>query len=411
MKPKKSTAISSRPTLFVAIPAMNEMEYLPATIKAIEQQQTRYEYQVYICVNQPDAWWEDEAKKDVCRNNQETLHWLRTLQSPRIHLIDHSSQGRGWDNKNYGVGYARKVLFDTIRQQANPNDLIISLDADTVFDEKYFQSVGDTMHRYPNWVALSLPYYHPLTGREDVDRAILRYELYLRNYFINLSLISSPYTFTAIGSAIILRVSALNKIGGITPVKSGEDFYLLQKLRKMGIVGNWNPVIVQPASRFSSRVFFGTGPAMIKGNAGDWSSYPIYHCSLFQEIEDSYKLIETLFTQNIKTPFLQFLEQQFKDSDLWGPLRKNYNTLPQFTKAFHQKADGLRLLQYLKQEQSRRQLHDIDSLKANWSFFQLPLPDFLSRAQTLEDFSTKELSILRDTLYDLETHLRQKEAQ
>ena len=410
MKPKNSAVTSSRPTLFIAIPAMNEMDYLPATMKAIERQQTDYNFQVYICVNQPDTWWNDDEKKAICRNNEATLQWLRTLQNPHLHLIDHCSPGCGWDNKNYGVGYARKVLFDTIRQQAKPKDLIISLDADTVFDDNYFQSVGDTMHQHPNWVALSVPYYHHLTGQPDVDRAILRYELYLRNYFINMFLIGSPYTFTAIGSAIVLRISALNKIGGITPVKSGEDFYLLQKLRKMGIVGNWNPVSVKPAARFSSRVFFGTGPAMIKGNAGDWSSYPIYHYSLYQEIADSYKLIDTLFAQNTETPFFHFLEQQFKDADLWGPIRKNYNTLPQFTKAFHQKADGLRLLQYLKQEQSRRQLSDTDSLKANWQYFQLPMPEFLSRTNTLEELSTEELATLRDTLCHLENKLRQEEA-
>ena len=411
MKPKKSAATSSRPTLFIAIPAMNEMEYLPATMQAIERQQTNYDFQVYICVNQPDLWWNDEEKKAICLNNEATLHWLRTLQHPHLHLIDHSSPGHGWDTRNYGVGYARKVLFDCIRQQARANDLIISLDADTVFDENYFQSIGDTMHQHPDWVALSVPYYHQLTGQNDVDRAILRYELYLRNYAINMFLIGSPYSFTAIGSAIALRISALNKIGGITPVKSGEDFYLLQKLRKMGIVGNWNPVSVQPAARFSSRVFFGTGPAMIKGNTGDWSSYPIYHHSLYQEIAESYNLIEKLFTQNTETPFFHFLEQQFKDADLWGPIRKNYNTLPQFTKAFHQKADGLRLLQYLKQEQNLRQLTDIDSLKANWDYFQLSTPDFLSHAHSLEELSTEELDNLRDALCQLENRLRQEDAQ
>lgn len=398
------------PELFIAIPAMNEYDYLPATIRAISNQVCRYKVHLYICVNQPENYWAEEEKIDICHNNQKTLEWLKSLELPNLHLIDHSTQGMGWDNKNYGVGYARKVLFDAILSTAHPNDILISMDADTVFNENYFQSIGDTFHKQRNWEAISVPYYHKLTEDDNVNRAILRYELYLRNYALNMFLIGSPYAFTAIGSAIAIRISALKKIGGITPVKSGEDFYLLQKLRKMGIVGNWNPEQVNPASRFSSRVFFGTGPAMIKGNAGDWSSYPIYHHQLYQEIEECYQLIETVYTEDIEKPFFTFLHQQFKEENLWIPLRKNFNTLAQFTKGFHQKVDGLRILQYLKQEQDKRHYTDFDSLKENWKYLNLPYYEPLFKAESLKALSTDDLQQLRNILWEEENQYRKNDA-
>ncbi len=95
-----------------------------------------------------------------------------------------------------------------------------------------FNRLLNTFKHHPDAVALSVPYYHNLTGDEEKDRAILRYEIYMRYYAINLWRIGSPYNFTAVGSAMALPVWAYRAIGGITPHKSGEDFYFIQKLRK-----------------------------------------------------------------------------------------------------------------------------------------------------------------------------------
>jgi hypothetical protein len=204
-----------------------------------------------------------------------------------------------------------------------------------------------------------------------------------------------------------MRISALRKIGGITPMKSGEDFYLLQKFRKMGPVSNQNDTIVYPASRFSSRVYFGTGPAMIKGDRGDWNSYPIYHHSLFDEIGDCYKQIKTLYQNDISSPFIDFLKEQYQEDDLWGPLRKNSKSLAQFTKAFHEKADGLRILQYLKATNQALNKDDWSSLKENYThFFQSDIPSFLKSKNSFDELSTAELDRLRDKLFEKESYFR-----
>ena len=367
--------------LFVAIPALDELDFLPDTLAAIARQKTEFPFSVYICVNQPDEWWNDAEKIEICRNNQKLLRFLENFNDFHINIIDKTSVNNGWSVNKSGVGYARKALFEEIYKTADDDDVIISLDADTLFNESYFQSIGENF-RQNKIEVLSLPYYHKLTNDESANRAILRYEIFMRNYFINMHRIGSPYAFTAIGSAIALKVRALRRIRNITPLSSGEDFYLLQKLRKMTPISNYNSEMVYPAARFSSRVLFGTGPAMIKGSSGNWESYPIYHHSLFDKIKETYNIIPELFTEDKETEFIAFLKEQYKTDDLWSPLRKNFKTLPQFTRAFHEKADGLRILQFLKAKNNELGMSDEPRM------------------------SVSELSEMRDILFNVEMGLR-----
>lgn len=394
------------PHLHIAVPAIDELKYLPATLEDIAKQKFSSTFTVYVCVNQPDEWWDEEEKRGICEQNQELIQFLIQYPHFPIVVLDFSTKGKGWQGKKHGVGWARKALFDHILQTSSDEDIIISLDADTRFGATYFQSIFDQLIN-SNINTISVPYYHNLTEDDRANRAILRYELYMRNYALNMYEIGSPFNFTAIGSAIAMRVRGLRKIGGITPMKSGEDFYLLQKFRKMGPISNWNSELVYPATRFSSRVYFGTGPAMIKGDQGDWNSYPIYHHSLFEEIRRCYAQIETLFHTNISSPFLEFLKEQYQESDLWGPLRKNSKTVAQFTKAFHEKADGLRILQYLKATNQSVPLDDLHSFKENYThFFQSDPPRFLENKGSFDEISTTELDHLRDKLFEKEHHFR-----
>ena len=394
--------------LFVAIPALNELDYLPKTLQALEKQQTLVPFSVYVCVNQPDSWWSQADKKSICENNQQLLFKLRRRHYAfPLHIIDKSSPGKGWDDKNYGVGWARKILFDKILDLAEPEDILVSMDADTVFSEHYLDSLARNFASHPQQQVVSVPYYHPLTDDEAANRSILRYEIYMRNCLLNLYRIGCPYNFTAIGSAIAMKIKALQKINGITPMKSGEDFYLLQKLRKMAPVSNWNDELVYPAARFSDRVFFGTGPAMIKGSQGLWDSYPIYHYSLFDEVKKTYDLIDQLYTEDLSTPFIEFLKEQFKTEDLWTPLRQNVKDLEHFRHAFHEKADGLRVLQFLKTKQAKMNIPDEQSLKENWPIIiSTTPPEFLKDDFSFDKMNTNQLKEIREIFFEEEMKLR-----
>ena len=413
--------------LHIAIPAMDELEYLPQTLQSIEhsvfssKSSSELPYTVYICANQPDDWWDDTAEhRRICESNAALLRVLEEYRTRHpVVVIDRSTKGHGWTGKNFGVGWARKVLFDHILSVAAPTDLIVSMDADTQFGTGYLQSLLDSFGTHPQWVALSAPYYHRLTGDAAADRAILHYEIYMRNYALNMLRIESPYSFTAIGSAIVMRAESLRKIGGITPVKSGEDFYLVQKLTKMGPVGSWNPEYVYPAARFSDRVFFGTGPAMSKAAAGDLSSYPIYHHRLFSIVEETSRRTDELYEHDIRTEFLDFLQSQFKDTNLWDTIRNNVKDANQFRRAFHEKADGLRILQFLKQKQKTESIPDIQSLRDNLMLFLTDencteatgtdLKKTLSEVQTadsIDSLTTDTLAAVRETLFQMEMAVR-----
>lgn len=334
---------------------MDELENVYPLFDCI-QNQTFKNFQLVICINQPESYWTDSAESlRICTNNQQSIKQIQKNYSNCI-IIDHSSIGKAWQPKAYGVGQARKVLFDTINDIASENDIIISLDADTKFDTEYFEKIYTCFQEYKNLNALSVPYYHPLTGDENIDRAILHYEIYMRYYAINLWRINSPYSFTALGSAIAFSVKSYRKIGGISPKLSGEDFYFLQKMQKHKRILNYLNTKVYPAARFSNRVFFGTGPAMIKGAQGDWNSYPIYHYTLFDEIADFYASIPELFKKNVETKVSNFLLKS--DSTLWDKLRLNNKSLPNFEKAVHERFDGLRILQFVKNFQSEICLND-----------------------------------------------------
>lgn len=394
---------------FVAIPALDELDFLPRTLQCL-QHQSRSDFEVHICVNQPDGWWKDGEKRVICERNQKLIAFLlRQNYSFPLFLIDKSSPGCGWNDKDYGVGWARKTLFESILTKANDDDILISMDADTTFGEHYVASLMTTFDAHPQWPAVAVPYYHKLTGNEVADRAILRYEIYMRNCFLNLCRIGSPYNFTAIGSAIALKIKTIKKINGITPLKSGEDFYLLQKIRKMAPVGLWNSEMVFPAARFSERVSFGTGPALIKGSRGLWDSYPIYHFSLFDEIKSNYELIDKLYQEDINTKFIAFLKSQFKTDDLWAPLRKNSKDLPHFRQAFHEKADALRILQFCKLEQPKLSLTDEQSLRENYPLLTNdPMPEYLKNDFSFEKLSLDQLQEIREKLFEEENTFRQR---
>ena len=349
------------PVLYIALPVLNEAEFLPEFLGCLLRQDYR-EFRVFICVNQPDEWWEVPGKRPVCEANVEILRTLGKYRGLPITLIDRCTPRNGWKGKRHGVGWARKTGMDAISKTAGAGDIIVSLDADTTFRDNYFSTIVENFSSHPDAVALAVPYFHELVKDEAASRAILRYEIYMRYYSLNLWRIGSPYSFTALGSAMALPVWAYRAIGGMTPKMSGEDFYFLQKLRKYGKMIFTNPEKVYPAARFSDRVYFGTGPAMIKGSHGDWASYPVYSLHGFDEIRMTTDLFGAFFQKTEPTPVVVFLSNLLNEEDPFQSLRENFKDPETFTRACHEKFDGLRILQYLRYRQNKDSGSDEENL-------------------------------------------------
>lgn len=392
--------------IYIALPIKNEMDWLPMTLESIFCQNEQ-DFCLVCCVNQPEAYWNDKENKTICENNQQTIEYLKSLNDNRIVILDKSSEGNGWLVGKEGVGFARKHIMDYIAEIANDDDIIISIDADTIFEKDYFEKVARAIYKNPKKIAFSLPYYHRLSGESALDFSMLRYEIYMRSYAINMWLIGNPYCFTALGSAIALTVRAYKYVGGMTPKKSGEDFYFLQRLVKHAEIGHYCDSIVFPATRFSNRVFFGTGPALIKGAEGEWKSYPIYNPKGFEKIKETFDLFEKLFVKDVPTPLDDFLIRTFKELP-WKKLRENFKTTEQFERACIEKIDGLRILQYLKSTQEQSISTDIESLASLLSILKVEHSiELITKA--FEDKNVINIDRIRNILFDFEMEFRYRD--
>ena len=195
--------------------------------------------------------------------------WMGQLSGRDVLVVDRDSEGRGLGPKE-GVGKARKIGCDLalglIREGWSSSPWIHSTDADARLPSDYFAEFASVPEVS---VARVAPLWHEESGDSAIDEATARYELRLRYYVLGLAAAGSPYAFHTVGSLISVKAGAYAAVRGVPRRLAGEDFYLLNKLRKLGPVysGRGEPVKIR--SRISSRVPFGTGPAVEKLCAGE----------------------------------------------------------------------------------------------------------------------------------------------
>ncbi|PKP03167.1 MAG: hypothetical protein CVU11_09395 [Bacteroidetes bacterium HGW-Bacteroidetes-6] len=347
--------------IYVAIPALNELDFIGDVLSDLVAQEMN-NFSLFVCVNQPERWWQNDKKVTICQNNLKTIDFILDFcgsNNIQLTLIDRSSPGKGWPEKQGGVGWARKVLMDAISEIAVENDIIVSLDADTRVESNYLQEIARQFALFPKASSMALPYFHEPQGDEDHQKSMLRYEIYLRSYAINLLRIGHPFAYTPIGSAMAARVSAYRKIRGLQATSSGEDFYFMMKLRKTGIVIPFCETRVYPSSRKSNRVIFGTGPTVALGAPGQVERYPIYHPQLFDEIAAACGRFAEIFeTEN--SEILQKILDVFPDLE-YEKLRKNNPQLNRFIHACFSKADAFAIYKYVKAHQPS-EANDIESI-------------------------------------------------
>jgi len=91
-------------TLHIALPVLGEFVNLPDFFKCIKSQSFK-NYKIYVCVNQYDSWWSDPDKKHFCKDNSQSLDFLKSQNSENLVIIDRSTKGYGWATKKGGVGW------------------------------------------------------------------------------------------------------------------------------------------------------------------------------------------------------------------------------------------------------------------------------------------------------------------
>ncbi len=175
-------------------------------------------------------------------------------------LVDLTMGDKKIPNK-LGVGLARKVGADIatilISRGIVRSRMIYSTDADAQLPAGYFDTNDSVSGGYV------YPFRH-MVERQSLELAMQLYEFSLHYYVAGLGYAGSSYAFHTIGSCLAVNYEAYAKVRGFPKRAAGEDFYLLNKIAKVGELKALNGPIINIAGRVSDRVPFGTGPAISK---------------------------------------------------------------------------------------------------------------------------------------------------
>ena len=299
---------------------------------------------------------------------------FNTLEHPpALEWIDASSPGFEI-NPKHGVGMARRIGFDALLPMMDwsADPIFCSLDADTLVETDYVTEIADYFRGDPGIPGASLRIEHQRGGTPELERAIRRYENYLRSYVSGLRSAGSPYAYHFIGSAMAFRADAYVKAGGIPAKPAGEDFYLMQALRKTvplpgERIGYIDSTAVHPSPRLSDRVAFGTGrrvEALIKSEKGD-SDERLPGCRSYSP--DDFKALRTVL-DSARSVLITSGEQSFLSSlpassadffesrgfrEVWPAIVKNTPQSPEKLEwGFHTWFDALRTLQFIHKQTS-----------------------------------------------------------
>lgn len=184
-----------------------------------------------------------------------------------------------------GVGRARRIGFDCALslyfQGRLASPWIFSSDGDTVIPAALLQAdwSDDT-------AAATLPFMHCAQGNALIDAATDFYELRLHHYVLGLEYAGSPYAFHTLGSAFAVNAPYYAAVRGVPLRNAAEDFYLLNKLAKVGRITRAEGPVVEIESRISDRVPFGTGPAVSVLADAEPSEAPLfYHPQIFHALK------------------------------------------------------------------------------------------------------------------------------
>jgi len=233
-----------------------------------------------------------DAPAPVRRANEQLLHQLGELPATdELHVlaIDRTSPGNTLP-ANHGVGMARRIGCDLALALRHAGKLrsrwIHTTDADVTLPPDYF-SAADAVTA-ANVTALTYAFWHDADTTTE-GRALALYELSLRYYVRGLQWAGSDYGFHTVGSTLAVDATAYAKVRGVPLRCAGEDFYLLNKLAKLGRIHTPAAPAIRIRQRPSARVPFGTGPATraIAADLTAGRAFCVYHPHIFELLRRS----------------------------------------------------------------------------------------------------------------------------
>lgn len=279
----------------------------------------------------------------------EPLYFIELEKNLDICLINRATKDH-YFKKEEGVGLARKIGCDIALQLYHLNRVrsafVHTTDADALLPKGYFDVKIEK-----EAVALTYPFKHSAAENSEG----LTYENWLYHYVMGLRFAGSPYAFHTVGSTLAIRAESYAQVRGFPKRTAGEDFYILNKLRKLGEI---KTPLVSPlllSSRTSHRVPFGTGPAIQKMK-DEKSSPSFYSPQAFKELKEWIKTAESY----LEKPASHKTMARFIDSS--SPLLLEWKTKIHLDeilarssrpstriRQFHEWFDGLKTLRFIRE--------------------------------------------------------------
>ena len=351
--------------MIVIVPAISEYENVKRLLASLSAADNKYADKILVLfvVNNLQS-----SPKEVKDENQKTLEYLHEKMNDGISgesfslgFIDAASSGNELDEKNGGVGLARKIGMDAALSLFNygsvKKKILVCLDADCTVSQNYFTEIYEEFNRQKLHAAVTT-FRHSLSNEENRE-AILCYEIFLRYYVLSLRFAGSPYAFHTIGSTMICDVESYIKVEGMNKQKAAEDFYFLEKLAKNVSIGEIKNAVVYPSSRGSWRVPFGTGQRVNRFISQTQNEYLLYNFNSFLVLKKWLQLFllndlsaeEFLVeAEKIRSSLAAFLiEQKFEKT--WSEISRTAKTDEQLQKQKNIWFDGfkmLKLIHYLR---------------------------------------------------------------
>lgn len=285
-----------------------------------------------------------EDPEDIRKQNLKTIAEIEKL-SPQLNypvLVSHEK----FKPKKAGVGLARKVGMDEAAwmfEQIEKDGIIVCYDADCTCEPNYLQAIQDFYSKTNNECGIVF-YEH---RQDEHDKAIVKYELFLRYYVDALRWTGFPYAFQTLGSCITVKSRRYQKEGGMNTRKAGEDFYFLHKVIPNGKFGEINSTTIHPSDRVSDRVPFGTGHAINKYLNDPDDHYLTYSPQIFQDLKSF--ISEVSFSMK-KSGYPVSIASFFDENTFQVALqkiKKESTDETSFRKKFFDWFDGFRILKFV----------------------------------------------------------------
>jgi hypothetical protein len=286
-----------------------------------------------------------------------------------------------------GVGLARKAGCDLALRWMSAGAIsghwLCCTDADATLPADYFQQLHGSSTAA---AAAVFPFRHVPGPDAACNNATALYELRLHHYVLGLEYAGSPYAYHTLGSALAINAGAYAQVRGFPRRSGAEDFYVLNKLAKVGSVTRLRGSCIELESRRSARVPFGTGPAVegILNGADPDNAALFYHPACFAALRAVITSLSALavapeqegatstMTQGLPPDLARHTQAALTAMNVNAALHhcwRHGKTAAQFKRHFHQWFDGFRTLKFIHALREagwvQHSLLQLDSLEPN----------------------------------------------